>query len=68
MQGSSYLKKEEEKQPRPVIEETNLDFLKKLANKQSSHNNHVNRSYLGVKGSKSTSNYKALMMQNDKMK
>jgi hypothetical protein len=50
------------------MEEANIDFLKKLTTKQQSHNNHVNRSYLGVKGSKSTSNYKAVMMQNDKMK
>lgn len=54
------------------MEEANLDFLKKLTTKQttSTHNNHVNRSYLGVKtGSKSSSSYmKTVLQQNERMK
>lgn len=36
----------------PASGSENVDFLKKLANNNTStHNNHVNRSYLGIKGS-----------------
>ena len=48
--------------------DTNLDFLKNLTQNGISHNNknhHVNRSYLGIKGNKTASNYKAMLRSNE---